>query len=264
MEESLQDCIIENGKYLNIGGTCIEECFEGQTLIIYDWSEGYCCCKYKEPETTTIVPSSVSASVEVSSQGSEETAITTAETAIDSKNTKDSTLDCKVVENSDGEVNVRSLQRIDTKVINQAFPNFIQNLIAQNNAEFTDTIKDCEVDGESGKYLNVAGSCIGNCGNGKISFVYDENEGFCCCKDEKTEFAADNNEPIPTSNALSGLLFLNAGDVYQESEKMQDCMVNSNGHFLNDAGSCAGECSKGKRQIMYDENEGFCCCAFWK
>lgn len=262
LEESLQDCIVENGKYLNSGGTCIEECFDGQTLIVYDWNEGYCCCKYDEElsiaVTTTPTPTSQDNSLLSSVENSP-------------SNSDDSSLDCEISAKTDetpGQPYALDLKRIDRKVL-YAFPNFIQNLILQNAVEFTDTIKNCVFD-EYGNYLNYEGSCIGECESGKKPKVYDKNEGYCCCSAAveaqtviiEKEFlpeVSQSFEPVQDSIKTNPLPILNTGG-RPNSEQMQNCMVDREGHFLNEAGSCAEECGLGKQKIVYDDNEGFCCC----
>jgi hypothetical protein len=115
LEESLQDCIIDQqGRYLNRGGTCIEDCYEGQTLIIYDWDEGYCCCAY-----------------------------------LDTKNHKQESHNCNV----------------------------------QSSASSSKFIENCTKD-ENGDFVNVEGSCKGDCEFGRIGIVYDSVGGYCCCSDE--------------------------------------------------------------------------------
>jgi hypothetical protein len=266
LEESLQNCIIDkNGNYLNRGGTCIEECDEGQTLIIYDWSEGYCCCIYQEVKITSEIPLSSVTPIDPASVENEN----------DSSN--DSPVDCKISDNSEQPAELErseKLQRIE-KLIIRAFPNFIQSLIAQNAFEIKDTIKKCTID-ENGKYTNVEGSCIGDCSEGTVMKVYDD-DGNCCCElvkseenVEKQEFVGkeeivSEDEPslsLEQSSSSPALVTVFNFGMNKNTEKLQNCMVDKNGHFLNVEGSCVGSCSAGKRMIIYDENEGFCCCAF--
>jgi hypothetical protein len=44
-----------------------------------------------------------------------------------------------------------------------------------------DPMQDCTKDA-TGIYTNIAGSCAGDCLNGKMLVVYDDSEGFCCCE----------------------------------------------------------------------------------
>jgi hypothetical protein len=105
-EKSLQNC--------TIGGTCIEDCYDGQTLIIYDWDDGYCCCGY-----------------------------------LNTKSPSQPSINCSV----------------------------------QSSASLLKVIENCSKD-ENGKFVNVEGSCRGDCEWGKIGIVYDSVGEFCCSPDE--------------------------------------------------------------------------------
>ena len=140
-EDRLQNCNVDKtGKYHNVGGTCAEECFEEQTLVIYDWNEGFCCCAYIEK-------------------------------------TPNDSLSCDTLIESKLQENTKLL----TKIIVKAFPKFLENIFSLSNS--SKSIENCMKD-ETGKYLNLEGSCKGNCMAGTVAIIYDSINGFCCCSNE--------------------------------------------------------------------------------
>jgi hypothetical protein len=44
--DPMQDCTKDDtGTYTNIAGSCATDCLDGKVLVVYDDSEGFCCCE---------------------------------------------------------------------------------------------------------------------------------------------------------------------------------------------------------------------------